>query len=121
MLVVSRCLRACFFSTSPRKAARRAAARTAAPSSRAPPGASVALVGRPNVGKSRLFNALVRRRLALVDGRAGTTRDVKEAVGRLGGLVFNVLDTGGMEDAAAAGAPEGRMLAHTAAAIAHGP
>lgn len=57
----------------------------------------VAIVGRPNVGKSTLFNRLVGRRGALVDKRAGVTRDVVEGVGSLADLRFCVVDTPGLE------------------------
>ncbi|MBN1178136.1 MAG: ribosome biogenesis GTPase Der [Anaerolineae bacterium] len=59
--------------------------------------AIVALVGRPNVGKSTLFNRLVGRRLAVVDDRPGTTRDRLQAVCEWGGISFLVVDTGGIE------------------------
>ncbi len=59
----------------------------------------VVIVGRPNVGKSTLFNRLVGRRLALVDDRPGVTRDRREGVGRLSDLDFNVVDTAGLEEA----------------------
>lgn len=54
---------------------------------------TVAIVGRPNVGKSTLFNRLVGRRIALVDDTPGVTRDRREAEGHIGDLTFRVLDT----------------------------
>ncbi|MFN8723249.1 MAG: ribosome biogenesis GTPase Der [Rhodospirillales bacterium] len=59
----------------------------------------VAIVGRPNVGKSTLFNRLAGKRLALVDDTPGVTRDWREAPGRIGGLAFTVVDTAGLEEA----------------------
>ena len=76
----------------------------------------VAIVGRPNVGKSTLFNRLVGRRLALVDDLPGVTRDRREGEARLGRLRFTAIDTAGLDDAA----PEtlaGRMRAQTEAAV----
>src|SRR5204863_8210573 len=78
---------------------------------------TVAIVGRPNVGKSTLFNRLVGKRLALVDHSPGVTRDRREGQARLGDLDFTAIDTAGLEQAA----PEsltGRMQAQTNAAIA---
>lgn len=60
---------------------------------------SLAIVGRPNVGKSTLFNRLVGRRLALVDDQPGVTRDLREGEARLGDLRFTVIDTAGLEEA----------------------
>ena len=77
----------------------------------------VAIIGRPNVGKSTLFNRLVGKRLALVDDRPGVTRDRREGDGNLVGLEFRVVDTAGYEEDAAATLP-GRMRAQTEAAVA---
>ncbi len=60
---------------------------------------SVAIVGRPNVGKSTLFNRLVGKRLAIVHDEPGVTRDFREAKAKLDDLHFTVLDTAGLEDA----------------------
>ena len=60
---------------------------------------SVAIIGRPNVGKSTLFNRLVGKRIALVDDSPGVTRDLREGDGRLRDLRFTVIDTAGLEDA----------------------
>ncbi|HPE26941.1 ribosome biogenesis GTPase Der, partial [Albidovulum sp.] len=60
---------------------------------------TLAIVGRPNVGKSTLFNRLVGKRLALVDDQPGVTRDLREGDARLGPLRFIAIDTAGLEDA----------------------
>jgi GTP-binding protein len=78
---------------------------------------TVAIVGRPNVGKSTLFNRLVGRRLALVDDRPGVTRDRREGQARLGDLGFTAIDTAGLEEAPSASLT-GRMQRQTEAAIA---
>jgi GTP-binding protein len=77
----------------------------------------VVIVGRPNVGKSTLFNRLVGRRQALVDDQPGVTRDRREAIGKLGDLTFTLVDTAGLEQAAPQSLA-GRMLAQTRIAIA---
>jgi GTP-binding protein len=77
---------------------------------------TVAIVGRPNVGKSTLFNRLVGRKLALVDDRPGVTRDRREGEASLLGLDFRVIDTAGYEDEDPVSLP-GRMRAQTLAAV----
>jgi len=77
----------------------------------------VVIVGRPNVGKSTLFNRLVGKRIALVDDQPGVTRDRREGTARLGDLTFTLVDTAGLEDAAPQSLA-GRMLAQTKTAIA---
>src|SRR5262245_46215392 len=78
--------------------------------------ARVAIVGRPNVGKSTLFNRLVGRRRAIVDDTPGVTRDVREAPAQLGDLAFTLLDTAGWETAGGE-ALEARMRRFTERAI----
>ena len=77
---------------------------------------TVAIVGRPNVGKSTLFNRLVGKRLALVDDKPGVTRDRREGDAKLLGLEFRVIDTAGFEDEEAHTLP-GRMRQQTEAAV----
>src|SRR5690348_13995239 len=77
---------------------------------------TVAIVGRPNVGKSTLFNRLVGKRLALVDDRPGVTRDRREGEAKLLGLEFRVIDTAGFEDEDPHTLP-GRMRKQTEAAV----
>ena len=79
-------------------------------------GFSVAIIGRPNVGKSTLFNRLAGRKLALVDDTPGVTRDRRRHPAKLYDLAFDVIDTAGFEDAPAASLP-GRMRAQTEIAI----
>ncbi len=76
----------------------------------------VAIIGRPNVGKSTLFNRLVGKRLALVDDRPGVTRDRREGDAELLGLNFTVVDTAGFEDEDVHSLP-GRMRMQTQAAV----
>ena len=60
---------------------------------------TLAIVGRPNVGKSTLFNRLVGKKLALVDDQPGVTRDLREGEGRIADLRFTVIDSAGLEEA----------------------
>ena len=78
---------------------------------------TVAIVGRPNVGKSTLFNRLVGRRLALVAEEPGVTRDRREGAARLFDLEFTAVDTAGLEEAEA-DSLEARMRAQTDHAVA---
>ena len=61
---------------------------------------TVAIIGRPNVGKSTIFNRLLGKRIAIVDDQPGVTRDRREGEGRVGDLTFRLFDTpAGLEDA----------------------
>ncbi|MEM9755578.1 MAG: ribosome biogenesis GTPase Der [Pseudomonadota bacterium] len=77
---------------------------------------TLAIIGRPNVGKSTLFNRLVGKRLALVDNQPGVTRDLREGDATLGHLRFTILDTAGLEEATD-DSLSGRMRALTERAI----
>ena len=77
---------------------------------------TAAILGRPNVGKSTLFNRLVGRRLALVHGTPGVTRDRREGKARLDEFTFKFVDTAGLGEAAP-GSLEARMQAQTERAL----
>src|SRR5258708_2402163 len=77
---------------------------------------TIAIIGRPNVGKSTLFNRLVGQKLALVDDEPGVTRDRREGQARLGDLEFTIIDTAGLDDGAK-GSLTARMQEQTEAAI----
>src|SRR5262249_16720891 len=77
---------------------------------------TIAIIGRPNVGKSTLFNRLVGQKLALVDDEPGVTRDRREGQARLGDLEFTVIDTAGLDEGAK-GSLTARMQEQTEAAI----
>ncbi len=77
---------------------------------------SLAIVGRPNVGKSTLFNRIAGKPLAIVDDRPGVTRDRRQARGRIGDLELRLIDTAGYEDEKTG--VEARMRAQTEAALA---
>jgi GTPase len=78
---------------------------------------TIAIIGRPNVGKSTLFNRLVGQKLALVDDEPGVTRDRREGQARLGDLEFTIIDTAGLDEGAR-GSLTARMQEQTETAIA---
>jgi len=78
---------------------------------------TIAIIGRPNVGKSTLFNRLVGQKLALVDDEPGVTRDRREGQARLGDLDFTIIDTAGLDEGAK-GSLTARMQEQTETAIA---
>ena len=78
---------------------------------------TIAIIGRPNVGKSTLFNRLVGQKLALVDDTPGVTRDRREGAARLGDLEFTIIDTAGLDEGAK-GSLTARMQEQTETAIA---
>jgi GTPase len=78
---------------------------------------TIAIIGRPNVGKSTLFNRLVGQKLALVDNEPGVTRDRREGEARLGDLEFTVIDTAGLDEGVK-GSLTARMQEQTQTAIA---
>ncbi|MBI1214796.1 MAG: ribosome biogenesis GTPase Der, partial [Alphaproteobacteria bacterium] len=78
---------------------------------------TLAIIGRPNVGKSTLFNRLVGKKLALVHDTPGLTRDWREAEAELRGLKFRVIDTAGLEESFDASIPA-RMRQQTERALA---
>ncbi|SFO77251.1 GTP-binding protein [Bradyrhizobium sp. Ghvi] len=78
---------------------------------------TIAIIGRPNVGKSTLFNRLVGQKLALVDDLPGVTRDRREGEAKLGDLEFTIVDTAGLDEGAK-GSLTARMQEQTEAAIA---
>jgi GTP-binding protein len=77
---------------------------------------TIAIIGRPNVGKSTLFNRLVGQKLALVDDEPGVTRDRREGAARLGDLEFTIIDTAGLDEGAK-GSLTARMQEQTETAI----
>src|SRR5215470_13553224 len=78
---------------------------------------TIAIIGRPNVGKSTLFNRLVGQKLALVDDLPGVTRDRREGEGKLGDLAFTIIDTAGLDEGTK-GSLTARMQEQTETAIA---
>ncbi len=77
----------------------------------------IAIIGRPNVGKSTLFNKLVGKAFAITDDLPGVTRDRKEAVGKVGPIEFLAIDTAGLENETANDSLEKRMFEQTALGV----
>ena len=77
---------------------------------------TVTIIGRPNVGKSTLFNRLVGKKLALVDDLPGVTRDRREGIGKISDLEFVLFDTAGL-DIVPDGGLESRMRQQTETAV----
>ena len=77
---------------------------------------TVSLIGRPNVGKSTLFNRLVGKKLAIVDDTPGVTRDRREGMGKIADLKFKLIDTAGLEESFD-DSLQGRMRIQTETAI----
>ena len=78
---------------------------------------TVAIIGRPNVGKSTFFNRLTGTNHAIVDDTPGITRDRREGLANIGGLTFNIVDTAGLEQCDEASKIESLMLHQTEYAI----
>ncbi len=78
---------------------------------------TIAIIGRPNVGKSTLFNKLAGKSLAIVNDYAGVTRDRKEAIGNLGPMEFKIIDTAGWDDNPKKNTLESKMVEQTEIAI----
>jgi GTP-binding protein len=78
---------------------------------------TIAIIGRPNVGKSTLFNKLVGKSFAIVNDIAGVTRDRKEAFASLGPMDFKVIDTAGLESDVMPDDLETRMISQTKVAV----
>src|SRR5271156_5148273 len=78
---------------------------------------TITIAGRPNVGKSTLFNRLVGKQMALVDDTPGVTRDWREGDGHLFDLAFRVIDTAGLEDKRAKGSIAARTARQTQQAL----